>query len=230
MLPFTREQFLAAFVTYNETIWPLQIAAYGLGLVAVAALFRPGRGSDRVIAAALTLMWVWTGVAYHGLFFAPINKAAYGFAALFVLQGAAFFYAGAIRDGLAFGFRSDPAAWVGAVFVLYAAIAYPLIGVALGHAPVELPMFGVTPCPVTIFTFGMLLMTTMRFSRWLLVIPFAWSLIGGSAAILLDVKQDWLLLISGIMAVVLIVIWDRGSPREVKGHSTGPQRSATATR
>ena len=38
MLPFTREQFLAAFVTYNEAIWPAQLVAYLLGLAAVALL------------------------------------------------------------------------------------------------------------------------------------------------------------------------------------------------
>ena len=30
-------------------------------------------------------------------------------------------------------------------------------------------------------------------TRWLLAIPFIWSLIGGSAAFLLDVPQDWVL-------------------------------------
>jgi hypothetical protein len=72
-------------------------------------------------------------------------------------------------------------------------------------------MFGVTPCPVTIFTFGVMLMTTERFSRWLLVIPFIWSLIGGSAAILLNVPQDWLLLFSGVITIALILFRDRGS-------------------
>jgi hypothetical protein len=70
--------------------------------------------------------------------------------------------------------------------------------------------FGVTPCPVTIFTFGILLLTTQRVPRWLLVIPFVWSMIGGSAAILLGVMQDWLLLVSGFIAISLIVLRDRG--------------------
>lgn len=88
------------------------------------------------------------------------------------------------------------AAWVGAAFLFYTAVLYPLIGMATGHTYPEMPMFGVTPCPVTIFTFGMLLLTTQRLPRWLLVIPFVfvWSLIGGSAAIALGVTQDWLLL------------------------------------
>ena len=28
MLPFTPEQFLAGFVSYNNAIWPMQIGAY----------------------------------------------------------------------------------------------------------------------------------------------------------------------------------------------------------
>lgn len=46
---------------------------------------------------------------------------------------------------------------------------------------------------------------------WLLVIP--WSLIGGSAAVLLHVPQDWLLLVSGLIAVPLIIVRDRAVQR-----------------
>lgn len=72
-----------------------------------------------------------------------------------------------------------------------------------------MPMFGITPCPVTIFTFGLLLLTTARVAWWIFVIPFVWSVIGGSAALLLGVPQDWLLLVSGV-AIPLIVVRDRG--------------------
>ena len=92
---------------------------------------------------------------------------------------------------------------------MYAAIVYPLIGISTGHAYSELPVFGVTPCPVTIFSFGMFLLTTRPVSSWLLVIPFIWSLIGGSAAILLNVPQDWLLLVSGFIAVPILIVRDR---------------------
>jgi hypothetical protein len=70
-------------------------------------------------------------------------------------------------------------------------------------------MFGITPCPVTIFTFGMFLLTTKPIPRWLLIISFVWSLIGGSAAFLLSVPQDWLLLVSGLISMPLIVFSDR---------------------
>jgi hypothetical protein len=84
-----------------------------------------------------------------------------------------------------------------------------MIGILAGHAYGELPMFGITPCPVTIFTFGMFLLTTKPIPRWLLIISFVWSLIGGSAAFLLSVPQDWLLLVSGLISMPLIVFSDR---------------------
>jgi hypothetical protein len=107
------------------------------------------------------------------------------------------------------GIRRGLATWACAAFVAYAAIIYPLIGVTVGHPCPAMPMFGVTPCPVTTFTFGMLLLTIRPVPRWLLAIPVVWSLIGGSAAIFLDVPQDWLLLLSGGIAVPLMVLRDR---------------------
>jgi hypothetical protein len=89
-------------------------------------------------------------------------------------------------------------------------------GMATGHNYPAVPIFGVTPCPVTIFTFGMLLLTIGPVPRWLLVIPVIWSLIGGSAAILLAVPQDWLLLVSGFVAVPLIAVRDYRNSKLVR--------------
>ncbi|OCK56663.1 DUF6064 family protein [Bradyrhizobium sp. LMTR 3] len=206
MLPFTPDQFLLVFARYNHAIWPAQIGAYLLGGVAVALLFWKPRGGDRAIAGILAAMWLWTAIAYHAFFFASINKAAYLFAALFVIQGGYFFYEGYLRGRIHFTIESGPLAWLGLAFVTYAAALYPLIGRVAGHTYPAVPMFGLTPCPVTIFTFGMLLATVPPLSRWLLVIPVVWSLIGGSAAILLHVPQDWFLLVSGLIAVPLLAL------------------------
>lgn len=205
MLPFTIEQFLAVFAEYNLAIWPIQIVAYLVGAAAVALVFLEIAWSGRAIAAALTAMWLWTGIAYHGMFFAAINKPAYVFGALFVLQGLYFIFEGVVRDRMVFSARSDLAGWAGYGFIAYAMVIYPLLGIATGHIWPAIPMFGITPCPVTIFTFGMLLLAT-GWSRWLLVIPVLWSLIGGSAAFLLGVQQDWLLLVSGVITILVLVL------------------------
>lgn len=211
MLPFTIEQFLAVFTSYNNAIWPAQLIAYALGAIAVSLVIRGGPRADRAVAAILAAMWAFTGIGYHLTFFASINEAAYGFGALFLIEAAALAYAGVYRNRLNFGFAADPAAWAGVFFVVYATALYPLIGIATGHPYPELPMFGLTPCPVTIFTLGMLLLTVNPPSGYLLAIPLLWSLIGGSAAILLQIPQDWLLLASGAITALLLLMRRSGS-------------------
>ena len=97
MLPFTREQFLAVFVTYNEAVWPAQVLAYLLGLLMVGFILWPSEQRSRVVAAGLAATWLWTGVAYHGMHFSAISNGAWGFAALFVIQGLMFIEAGVLR-------------------------------------------------------------------------------------------------------------------------------------
>ncbi|MBR0698693.1 DUF6064 family protein [Bradyrhizobium sp. 62B] len=209
MLPFTIEQFLGVFANYNRAIWPAQVLAYLMGGLAFSLVFRKGRWSDQIIAGILASMWAWTGIVYHLIFFASINKLAYVFGALFAMQAAAFIYFAASRSHLNFGYAGRPAGFIGVALVVYAAAIYPLFGLEMGQLPNQLPMFGVTPCPVTIFSFGMLLLTRAPVSRWLLVIPFLWSLVGGSAAIFLRVPQDWALLMAGIVSLALLIVRDR---------------------
>lgn len=206
MLPFTQEQFLQVFARYNEALWPMQWIAWLLGAYACMLVLRSGAGSARAVPAVLALLWLWTGIVYHGLFFAAINRAALLFAALFVLQGllfAGWAWQGTLR------FRNQGArAGLGWALALYALVVYPLLGLYAGHGYPQVPMFGITPCPLVLFTFGMLLLAS-RVPGWLLFVPAAWSLVGGSAAFLLDVPQDWPLLFSGLAAVPL---WRRRQP------------------
>jgi hypothetical protein len=204
MLPFTQEQFFSVFRAYNDVVWPASIVAYGLAILPVLAALRPTLGLSRIAAVVLAMMWAWTGVVYHGLFFSVINHAPFLFSVPFVLQSLLFIYYGLVTDSLEFRGGRGLQAIVGWIFIAYAAIAYPAIGFAIGHLYSELPQFGTTPCPVTIFTFGILLLARPPIPWVLLVIPVIWSLIGGSAAILLAVPQDWLLLASGVMTAVIL--------------------------
>ncbi|RUV85678.1 hypothetical protein EOA75_27170 [Mesorhizobium sp. M1A.F.Ca.IN.022.07.1.1] len=211
MLPFTGGQFLANLVAYNEAIWPVQLAAFAIGILAMVLLIWRPRMADRLIAAVLAVMWLWTGAAYHWLHFAEINPAAYIFAALFVVQTAVLGYAGVGKGQLSFRLYSGTAASVGISLIAYAAVLYPVLGIWTGHAYPEMPVFGVTPCPVTIVTLGFFLLAKPPVSPWLFAIPLIWSLIGGSAAFLLGMPQDWLLLMSGVIAVCLTVASRRKS-------------------
>jgi hypothetical protein len=77
-------------------------------------------------------------------------------------------------------------------------------------------MFGVAPCPTTIFTFGILLWATKPVPGYLLVIPFLWSIVGMSAALNLQVPQDYGLVVAGVLGTTLILIQNRKAKRPVQ--------------
>lgn len=208
-LPFTIVQFFDVFEAYNMAIWPAQIAAYFIGVGAVVLAFRENRLYGRIVSGILALFWIWMGVFYHMAYFSAINPAAMIFGGLFVLEGLLFIVIGSISDRISFQFDLKLVPAVGAIFILYAMIAYPLLGLALGHWYPRAPMFGVAPCLTTIFTFGLLLWAKRPVPVYILAVPLMWSIIGTMAAVSLQVTQDYGLGIAGIVGTILVILRNR---------------------
>ena len=205
-LPFSVQQFLDLFASYNTAVWPAQIILHLAAIVVIGMSARPFRGSDRIISLVLALFWLWMGLVYHIAFFSSINPAARLFGVLFAIEGI-FFALLAIRNTISYRVSSDWRGLTGGIVLAYGVLFYPLLGLALGHHFPAAPSFGV-PCPTTIFTFGMLLWAT-GLPRYLVVIPAAWSLIGFAAALTLGIREDIGLLGAGIVGTSIIV----GRPR-----------------
>jgi hypothetical protein len=112
---------------------------------------------------------------------------------------------------LSFGTARDLRSLVGITFMIYAAGVYPIVGNLAGHSYPHVPTFGMAPCPLTIFTLGMILSLRGTVRWWQNAVVFAWALVGGTAALLLDVPQDFALLLAGPIAVA--VLYGTGSRR-----------------
>lgn len=209
MLPFGQDAFFALFEQYNYAIWPAQIVAYGLALAALALAARPVVGAGRMIGAILALAWAWNGVVYHVLFFATINFWADLFGAFFVVEALLLLWIGVVRGRLDFRVGRDVYSWIGVALAIFALAIYPLIGWGLGHAWPRAPMFGVAPCPMTIFTMGLLLLAAGRAPLYLAIIPVLWSLVGGTAAWFLGVTEDLALPVAGLGGLALVFIKNR---------------------
>jgi hypothetical protein len=215
-MPFTVEQFFDVFESYNTAIWPAQVIAYLLGVAAIVLAARETRTRSLVVSAILTLFWVWMGIVYHIIYFAPINPSARLFGALFVVQGLLFCAVGCALGRLRFCFVARPVPIIGAAFMLFALAIYPLIGYASGHFYPRAPIFGVAPCPVTIFTFGLLLWASLPVPIYILIIPFLWSLLGFSAAVSLQVPQDYGLVVAGVLGTALVILRNRRLKRRAE--------------
>lgn len=208
-LPFTREAFLAMFGAYNQAIWPVQVVAYALAIPAAALALRPVRASDRLIGAILAASWLWIG----GVFFlsyqrvldhSPISMLA---TLGFLLEGLLFLWFGVVRRQLTFGARLSPLGFAGGALVAYAAVVYPIVSALDGHIFPASPGFGLgtVPCPTTIFTFGLLLWTSSRVPKRILVVPTLWAVMGGiSAPLNYGIYEDFGLLAAGVLGTGLL--------------------------
>lgn len=208
-LPFTIEQFLHVFEAYNQAIWPAQIVAYVLGIICVIFTFKQSRYAHKIISGILAIFWLWMGGMYHIVYFSSINKPAYLFGVLFIVEGLLLFWFGVLARRLFFRFQGNASAFVGSVLVVYGMVIYPLLGYYWGHAYPKAPIFGVAPCPTTIFTFGLFLWSDRKIPFIVIVIPFIWSLIGFTAALFLGIKEDVGLLVAGILGTTLIIATNR---------------------
>ena len=197
-LPSTPAEFLQVFAEYNRAMWPAVIA---LWLTTAVLLLRSVRSCHPAeqngwINILLAVHWIWSGLVYHGLFFARINPAARLFAILFLMQGCFFLWFGFHKNRVHYRTAlSDTWAVLGGFLVLYA-MAYPAVALLGAPRYPSVPVFAV-PCPTTILTSGLLLMSVPRPPIFLVVIPIVWSLIGTWAAFLFAISADWALAVAG---------------------------------
>ncbi|HEX6913805.1 MAG TPA: DUF6064 family protein [Chitinophagaceae bacterium] len=207
-LPFTTEEFLEVFRRYNNTVFPLQVVFYIIAASVVFAFLKPGRRTDQLINAILAFFWLWMGVVYHFIFFAPVNPAAWVFGSLFILQGLLFLYFGVLHSRLSYRATHSTTGILGSALVALALFVYPLAGYLTGHVYPAAPGFGL-PCPTTIFTFGLLLWTKPVAPLRVVVIPLAWSVIGFTAAWQLGMTEDFALLPAALLAVITLLLQKR---------------------
>ena len=207
MLPFSRDAFFEVFRSYNEEVWPMQLGLFAAAVAATALAIRGTELASRLTLALLAALWLWMAITYHWLFFTRINPAAWIFGALFACQ-AWLLGRAAVRGAVSFGGPRGPSAWLGGAAVGYALIVYPVLGQLGDHPYPRSPSFGM-PCPTTIFTLGLLLLTRGRVPWWLVVIPVVWAAIGTSAAVTLGVREDLGLAAAALALVVVLALRGR---------------------
>ncbi len=184
-IPFSTDQFIEVFREYNLGVFPMQIVFYLLGIAVIYLAVKPNTISDKFICGVLTFFWLWMGIVYHILYFAEINKAAYLFSIAFIVQGILFMIFGVFNSKISFKFQSDRYGITGISLIVFALFIYPIIGYFLGHVYPSSPTFGL-PCPTTIFTFGLLLLTVRRLPVYL-----SFRLSGQSSVLWLLYNSEW---------------------------------------
>lgn len=206
-LPFTPAQFFDVFTQYNTTVWPIHMVFYTCALVIAFLVIKQPSFAGRTISAFLAFFWLWMGIVYHWMFFSPINSAAKLFAIFYVIEAVLLAYQGIVRGNLTYAFTRNARSITGIVLMVFGTVVYPIIGYFLGHVYPASPAFSLS-CPTTIFTFGTLLIVR-KLPKYLIVIPFVWSLLGFVAAVSMGVREDTFLLLAGVITAGIVLFQGR---------------------
>lgn len=200
-MPFTTDQFFGVFASYNRAFVVVAVALWLACIGTIAFVLRDPVRRSRTLSLFLGVLWLWNAIAYHALFFTRINPAAWLFAALFLVQALLFFWTSRppIEYLLSTGWRRS----VGMGLIMYA-LAYPYLTIALGNSYPETPTFGV-PCPTAILTIGVLCSGRGHIPLTPAIVPIVWGFIGGSAAALLSVPTDYVLLGAGVLLTAILL-------------------------
>lgn len=203
--PFSTEQFISVFEKYNSALYPAQFIILVLGIIAIIFLHSNNTFKNFYISGFLGLLWLWIGVVYHFYFFAEINKVAYIFSGLFIIQGLIFYIEAISRVQIIFEFDGKVRNYIGYFFILFGLILYPIIGYNIEHDFSKVISLGL-PCPTVILTFGFLMNTNKSLPIYVLIIPTIWALIGFTAVLNFGIYQDIMLLVSAIVAGIWLLM------------------------
>lgn len=197
--------FFQRMVEYNTAIWPMQVVTYLLGIGVVLLAMKRWTFSSQVIALILAAFWIFNGVVELMVFFGSVSRQYYFWGSVWIGQGLLLVLMGVFQRTLDFAIHKRWPDYLGLSVIAFALLIYPLLGYASGHGFPQGPVFGVAPCPVCIFTCGVLLFNKRRTPIALVMIPLIWSLMGTFAVVILRVYADLGEVIVGVATALVIM-------------------------
>jgi hypothetical protein len=150
----------------------------------------------------LAALWLWAGIAYHKVWLHSITTAGEIFGSIFIAE-AGLLLLSAWQNASTFERPSRSSVVAGTIILAYALVGYPALGILLGHHYPAAATFG-TPCPTTLFTFGVFCLLPASIPRFAAAIPVLWAIIGSYAAFGFGVRED-IGLLAAALATLLVM-------------------------
>jgi len=185
----------------NELMFPWQFVMLLIAAILVILIaIKPSKLSSSLIKLYMIIAFGWIGIGFSGI----ISENYIG--AVLFSSIAIFFGIDIYKQKLQFAFPKNKSQKIISSIWLIIIFSYPIIGLALGHDSSEIFMIGTYPCPTTSLGLVMMTFALPRVNKTLYGLLLFWSVFSIPAIIIYSVFEDTILLISGIYAVVILII------------------------
>jgi len=199
--------FLKTMVDYNQATYPAQIFIFTVGLILTVLLYRkPGRITRIAMKAYLFFCFSWISMVFFIMHGSSELRKEFS-AGLFGLIAICFLI-DIFIDKMKFERNRT---YDKGVFIFYTLfLAYPLVSLLLGREFLELVNW-LMPCPLTVFTITLLISFMSKANYPVYALLIIWALTGAPKSILFDVPEDIILGLSGLYAIVVLVVHKKHS-------------------
>jgi len=190
---------------YNNAIFPMQIIIVVVAAVLTYLLFvKPDTKTNNMMKAYLSFTFAWNGIIFFLIFGKELPGTFLG-APLCILVAILF-----VWDIFAnkTQFRVPDIKWQRYLMMLWILLAflYPLIGFALGHYYPKTCIFGVMPCPTTVFALALLAAAIPKIDKKVYILLLVWALPAfGKCLGALDLYEDCVLFWTGVYALIMLI-------------------------
>ena len=196
------EVFFNNVSAYNVSIFPMQIITLVIAVILTCLLFvRPSTIVSKLIKIYLSFTFVWFVLMFP---FEGVFKIGFGLVHIVI---AILFFIDIFTAKIEFKFPETSGKRYFMLFLIFSAFAlYPLIEYMSGHLYPKILLFGVAPCPTTIFSLALLIGAVPKVGKLIFILLIFSAISSGlSAPIMLGVWADLLLLVSGIYGLITLV-------------------------
>ena len=126
-IPFATEQFFSVFEKYNSGVFPFQWILFFTGCFIFLLLHFRQPLKNKLIAAYLCFLFLWSGSIYFINFFSDINRSAFIFGGFFILQGVLVLHHLIYDNKLVFKMRKNLQTSIGYLIIVFGLFVYPFI-------------------------------------------------------------------------------------------------------
>jgi hypothetical protein len=190
---------------YNSAIFPMQIITMVTGIVLTCFLFaKPNAKTNSFMKAYLAFTFAWNGIVFFLIFGKELLGAFLG-APLFIVTAALFAIDMFTKKT---EFKLPDARWHKylTVFWILCAFLYPLIGLPLGHYYPKTCIFGVFPCPTTVFALALLAAAIPKVDKKAYTLLLIWAFPSvGKCFGALNLYEDCVLFVAGVYSLIMLV-------------------------
>lgn len=191
--------------TYNNAIFPMQIIIMIVAIILTYFLFaKPGTKTNKMMKAYLSFTFAWNGIIFFLIFGKELPGIFLG-APLFIIVAILFAWD---MFGNKTQLRLPDIKWQRYLMMFWILLAflYPLIGLAFGHYYPKTCIFGVMPCPTTVFALALLVAAIPKVDKKVYVLLLVWALPAfGKCLGALNLYEDCVLFWTGIYALIMLI-------------------------